>query len=464
MKPRALTLPLGLLLAWLMALALCHLPQVGADGPLGRALISLELDSYDLRLRLLQRSQPDPRVALIAIDVDSLDEYGAMPWDRRIHAALIDKLTPHAKALAFDVAFAGQRHLRGQEASPQDEALVRSVAASGKVVVARYVDLIQRYDAATGAAQIQRRIQKLPQGLEQALEGKRGIGLVFCQTDPDHGLRTTWLRVAPEDFGMTADGSQRVDYLPLAVQALNKMTGEQRFELARLSSGWQAFFDGRSLPIWNEAPLMLLDYPGKPFVLYSYRDVVEGKVAPEVFAGKLVLIGSSYDLADSFHVPRNPAGQRGSVPGLFVHAALADQLLSGRGIRFAPYPLEGHHASPWLMGWSWGLLLAGLAAVLHLRLRLAPALGLSLLAGAVFVALASLWMVTQRCYLNLTIPLLMLFVSQLPVVLFELRQIRQVLRWFVPAEHVEGLMRSESVESRTHLISMSGCTLLKPSW
>ena len=91
---------------------------------------------------------------------------------------------------------------------------------------------------------------------------------------------------------------------------------------------------------------MLLDYPGKPFVLYSYRDVVEGKVVPEVFVGSCA--GSAvHDLADLFHVPRTgwSTGQRART---FVHAALADQLLSAGGSDLPPIPWRDTTPAP---GW-----------------------------------------------------------------------------------------------------------------
>ena len=110
MKTRGLCLLGGWLLAFLLGLGLCKQPSWGPLDFISRALTSIELDSYDRRVALLPRREPDPRVVIIAIDVESLDEFGAMPWDRAIHARLIEQLTQAGVGVvALDIAFAGQR-------------------------------------------------------------------------------------------------------------------------------------------------------------------------------------------------------------------------------------------------------------------------------------------------------------------------------------------------------------------
>src|SRR5205823_10064117 len=57
----------------------------------------------------------------------------------------------------------------------------------------------------------------------------------------------------------------------------------------------------------------------------SARDVIEGKVAPEKFAGKLALIGTSaIGLLDVKTTPIDPV-----MPGVEVHAQLLEAMLSG---------------------------------------------------------------------------------------------------------------------------------------
>lgn len=442
MSHRSRILGAGWVLAFLTGLSLCKQPDWRPLQGLAQALITVELNSYDRRQTWRSRRDPDPRVVIVAIDVESLEDFGAMPWDRQIHARLVDRLRADgAGAVAFDIAFSGRRQSLSSGEAEQDQALIKAFRASGKVVVARYVDVIQRYDAVTGEPHIEKHIHSLPVGMLDALEGKRGVGLAFCDTDADHGVRTTWLRVSPDAFGSRAqDGLERIDYSPLAAQALNKLTN-QTLEIASLGAGWQGFFGDKSLPVWKEAPILLLDYPGKPFPVYSYRDVLSGKIDASKFRGKLVIVGSTYDLADSFRVPRNPAGDVGNVPGCFVHATLADQLLTGHFLAFAPYPLEGQHATPWLMGYVWGSMLALAGLVAHQRMRFTRALKFNFVLFLCYGLLAT-GLMLKNTYLNTAIPLTMLVTAQLPLLAYELWQVRAMLRWFVPQEDVEGLMRS----------------------
>ena len=67
-------------------------------------------------------------VVLVAIDEPSLDQLGRWPWDRDVHARLIEKLdAAGAKTLVFDILF--------PEPSPDDAELAAAMRAHGQVVL-----------------------------------------------------------------------------------------------------------------------------------------------------------------------------------------------------------------------------------------------------------------------------------------------------------------------------------------
>jgi CHASE2 domain-containing sensor protein len=98
--------------------------------PAGDRLTGL---SYDLSLP----SAPDipaDDVVLVLMDEDShriLGQPGSAPWDRQLHARLIERLTAlGAKAIVFDILFQGER-------DPESDAqLARAAKESGRVAVA----------------------------------------------------------------------------------------------------------------------------------------------------------------------------------------------------------------------------------------------------------------------------------------------------------------------------------------
>ena len=90
------------------------------------ALAQFELKSLDLRFQTRGPITPDPRVAIIAVDDNSLSEIGRWPWSRDKIAELVDKALGKygAKALGFDMVFSEE------QANTVDEA-VRLVEAVG---------------------------------------------------------------------------------------------------------------------------------------------------------------------------------------------------------------------------------------------------------------------------------------------------------------------------------------------
>ncbi len=79
------------------------------SGPLSRKGIIRVLDFKSLDLKFLSRTKPvttDPKVVIAAVDEKSIDRYGLWPWNRRIIADVIDRLTAGgAKVIAFDMVF-----------------------------------------------------------------------------------------------------------------------------------------------------------------------------------------------------------------------------------------------------------------------------------------------------------------------------------------------------------------------
>jgi len=71
---------------------------------LSRLLDPVEAVVTDLQMRLRGAEAPDPRVAIVAIDADSVEALGRWPWPRTCLAALIDRLgDAGARVIALDI-------------------------------------------------------------------------------------------------------------------------------------------------------------------------------------------------------------------------------------------------------------------------------------------------------------------------------------------------------------------------
>lgn len=72
----------------------------------GELLQSLERKAYDLGVGAISR-EPSDKIAIIAIDKQSIDNLGRWPWSRDVHAKMIDGLAAaKAKVIASTVFFA----------------------------------------------------------------------------------------------------------------------------------------------------------------------------------------------------------------------------------------------------------------------------------------------------------------------------------------------------------------------
>jgi adenylate cyclase len=299
-------------------------------------------------------------IALVEIDESSLRNLepnaGRWPWPRVVHSLVIDYLAAaRPKLIVYDVNFAepdsrvgfrmGDATLSGAES---DQALIASVKKAGNVIVladatfdgqvANPPQLPSDYRI-DGPSIVERRVVFPPfAGLADAAAG---FGHNLFLFDRDGPMR----HVVPF---VRADGG----VIPsLGVAAALRVGGIKAADV-RLE-GRTLYFGDRAMPMaWNTVASSdgdirylwgLLNYRGPSFprgvtyksysffdLLYSNEQIQAGAkpdVDPAQFTDKIVFVGvSASGLADRFETPFS----LGTMPGIQVHAAAADDILSNR--------------------------------------------------------------------------------------------------------------------------------------
>ena len=313
---RSRTLPEYITLALLMAgLALLFQQQ----GWLWR----WDQNIYDSQLRFWSRPAAD-NIIIIAIDEDSLAQFGRWPWSRQVHAHLLKKISEEQpRAIAYDIIFA-EADLENPESDMQFASEIRN---SGRVALPVYME-----QPRLNAPPLE--IPPLPLLGEQAA----AIGHVHIELDPDGIARRLFLREGLGD-----------PHWPHLSVALMQIAGQPPVFADPQNNG--AAGEPESMMVWARAQPMLIPFAGPPghFRQISFAQVMQGIYTPGTFSDKYVLIGATATgLGDALPTP--VSGFSRSMSGVEINANVLDALLNDIYI------------TPLAKGWQ--LALTGLLAML----------------------------------------------------------------------------------------------------
>ena len=340
------------------------------------AFRTIELKTYDWRLaRTADPTAARKDIALVEIDEYSLRNLqpnaGRWPWPRIVHATLIDYLRRgNPRLIVYDVNFAepdthsfviGGQTMTGAES---DNALTEAIRSAGNVIL--LADATFEGDQ-TGSFSwpdqgfrlnapgvTERRVLFAPISDFSASASALGHNLFIL--DPDGPMR----HVVP--FVRTGDRAMPSLGLAAALSAAGVPPSDVKVNGTTLSIGdrhmpleWRHVDnpEGRYSYLWGlinfRGPAFLADLKSRPYPTYSFFDLLYSEeqlvsekkpdVDPSVFRDKIVFVGTSASgLHDAFETPF--AG--GEMPGIQVHASVADDFLSNRfmrpesrGVRFA---------------------------------------------------------------------------------------------------------------------------------
>jgi len=228
----------------------------------------------------------EQQVVVIAIDDVSLRKYGKFPWPRDRYVQLLRVLEKSPPAvIGFDILFVDPG--RG------DAEFAQALKSSGNVVLATAWD-------------------KEGHPLEPVPKLKTaatGVGQIWHNPDSDGISRQVALF-----FG-------KIPNLGLAMLEQGK---PEKVVLPQLA------VDQSQKDIW-------INWPGntKDARTYSFADVVAGKIPPNALAGHYVLVGVTGTAIDPL---RSPINQSPPTDGVYLHAAVIDNLLNHRWL-LTPSPL-----------------------------------------------------------------------------------------------------------------------------
>ncbi len=214
--------------------------------------------------------KPGPqKISVIAIDDKSLQDIGRWPWNRTIHAELINNLQKYQpKAIGIDISFF--------EKAPgtEDEELSKAINSS-KIPIVLASEFLHDDN---------KKKYFVPAFSSTAIEGH-----VNFFTDPDGVVRTL---------------PSQID----SVQSFSYAVSSAISEKPIVS------------PLWIRTSFY------EPPTITSYSDVLSNKTKPEIFEGAIILVGvTAPDFHDDHAVPVQKSRR---MPGVVLHANAIQTIMS----------------------------------------------------------------------------------------------------------------------------------------
>ncbi|MBI4486775.1 MAG: adenylate/guanylate cyclase domain-containing protein [Acidobacteria bacterium] len=344
---------------FVMAIAELFAAVAGVSGQ--NPFETIELKTYDWRMARTSRPETArPDIALVEIDEASLRNLepnaGRWPWPRAVHSLVIDYLArARPRLIAYDVNFAeadsrvgfkmGEDTMSGDAS---DQMFIDSVKHAGNVIlladatfdgeVTNPPDLATDYRLDADGI-VERRVVFPP--FASLAAAASGFGHNLFLFDRDGPMRHVVPFVRSRGRALPSLG------VAAALRVARIAPSDMRLEGRMLHLGDRVMPLARNTVASSEGSISylwgLINFRGPAFprdvtyktysffdLLYSNEQILAGvkpDVDPALFRDKMVFIGTSAaGTADTFETPF----ALGKMPGIQIHAAVADDILSNR--------------------------------------------------------------------------------------------------------------------------------------
>jgi adenylate cyclase len=327
----------------------------------------IRIRTFDTFQRIDPRTKTQRPVTIVDIDDKSMEKLGQWPWPRTRIADLITELTRlGAVVIAFDAVFSEPDRLNPNVAADtfpnldeETRAKLRALPSNDQV----FADAIRRSRVVLGESGLPEEITALDKTLPVtgiAMLGEEPQRFMFdfpglLRNVPvlEHAAAGRGLfTIRPERDGI-------IRRVPMIMQAQSQTMPSLTFEMLRVATGSGTILIKAETAGIKSVGIRGLtiptDHNGQLWVHYARNDasiyvpainVLDKTVAPDMIAGKLVLIGTSaVGLNDIKTTPVSRA-----MPGVEIHAQVLESALTGAVISQPIYGIAVEFSTALLFG------------------------------------------------------------------------------------------------------------------
>ncbi|NPU84257.1 MAG: adenylate/guanylate cyclase domain-containing protein [Syntrophaceae bacterium] len=442
----------------------------------------MELKTLDLRMVSRGKVAPLDAVVIATVDEKSLSELGRWPWPRTTMAGLVDKLKKDgARAVGFDIVFAEpdensslkalgalQKELRGA-ASPAvmkilerkragadtDSALARAMEKAENVSLGYFFHLSKKDVAHITEDEAEERSSLIASSRYQIVEARPGAkpddnAFIHAFTaEPnlpavsEAGQNSGYFNAFPDADGVIRWSPLVIRmgdnfYHPLSLALLQQYFEWEPLILQLADFGVEGIRIGDVQIPTDEAGRILINYlgPGKTFPHYAISDILNGRLDPDTFKDKIVIVGATaigiYDLRVT---PFSSV-----YPGVEIHATVIDNILRKNFLQRTAWTSLVDFLSIIGLGLLIGLVLPRFNAVRGLLFSAV------VLAG--FIVVNTLLFTRMNAWLNLIYPVLVILTVYVGVTVYryiteerEKQKIRGAFQYYLTASVINEMLK-----------------------
>ena len=445
----------------------------------------MELKALDLRILSRGKIPSGGETVIAVIDEKSLAELGRWPWPRTTIAKLVDILKIHgAKAIGFDIVFAEPdensslktlyeltqdarkigitdkrlRALLGEKKAlaDNDAILARAIKKAQNVTLGYFFHISKKEVAHLTEQDIEATIENISgskysmikaaknvnetaivhayaaaPNLKQLSEAAENSGYFNAFPDSDGAIRWSPLVIKFRDtYYSSLAMSLLIQYLDWPMCVLN--LGEFGVEGIKIEK--------MEVPT-DDTGRVLVNYlgPAKTFPHYSVSDIMNGRLSPDTFRGKIVIVGATatgiYDLRVT---PFSTV-----YPGVEIHATVIDNILHQNFLKQSWWIKFLDVLSIIIVGLIMGLLIPRLKAISGIMISL-------LFIGAFITANITLFS-RYNMWLNLIYPVLTMLAVYLVITVYryiteerEKKKIRNAFQYYLTPSVIAEMLKDPS--------------------
>jgi len=445
----------------------------------------MELKALDLRMLSRGKISPGGETVIAAIDEKSLSELGRWPWPRTTMARLVDVLKAYgAKAVGFDIVFAepdensslktitaltkeakdiGIRDARLDRLlteeklkADNDASLAKAIERAGNVTLGYFFHISERDVTHLSKEKIEAEVENISSSRYHMIQSKvtpdesalvhayavvanlklfsevaENMGYFNAFPDTDGVLRWSPLVIKFQDNY----------YSPLALSLLLQYLDWPMLTLNMAEYGVEGVkIDRLEIPT-DETGRMLINYlgPAKTFPHYSVSDIIGGRLSPDHFRDKIVIVGATaigiYDLRVT---PFSTV-----YPGVEIHASVIDNILRQNFLQQSFWTKFLDFCAIIFFGLIMGVVIP--------RLKAVSGIILSLFIIGVFIITNTYVFSRYNIWLNLIYPVLTMLAAYLGITVYryiteerEKKKIRGAFQYYLTPSVINEMLKDPS--------------------